>query len=491
VVWDTVRADHLSLYGYPKPTTPRLERWARGARVFTDARAPASSTVPSHASLFTGLLPSEHGTHAGHPRLDDRWITLAELLHGAGYRTYLWAANPHLSASKNFTQGFEREEHPWSPAERDEAQRIVLAKLRPQERDEAHLRDLAGTLPGRLKAAGSLAARDALAFAAEDPARPWFVFINYMEAHKEYLPPRRYREMMLPASLVELSYDVNGSAREMWSYVLGAKRFGADERTALVGSYDAAIRELDDLFADLLDAFEARGLLDDTVVALVADHGELLGEHGLLDHQYSLYEPLIHVPLLLRHPSLVEPGVTSAPVMTLDLFPTLLELAGIAPPAGQASQAASLLRPQEGRIRLAEYPAVYERPLERARELEPGADLSRWERRLRALQSGSLKLIEGEDGRDEIYDLAADPGEAQNLVDRDPSLHARLRQELDAYVHGLHIAPPSDEPVPAPSRDEKGMLEALGYADEQTPPPTPPRQAGTSSWSITDPAPPR
>jgi arylsulfatase A-like enzyme len=112
VVWDTVRADRLSLYGHSRETTPKLDAWAQDALVFEDARATASSTVPTHASLFTGLLPSEHGAHAGHQRLDDRFTTLAELFQGAGYRTFLWASNPHVSRAKNFAQGFDVAEHP-------------------------------------------------------------------------------------------------------------------------------------------------------------------------------------------------------------------------------------------------------------------------------------------------------------------------------------------------------------------------------------------
>ncbi len=98
VVWDTVRADHLSLYGYERETTPRLDAWAAGARVFDDVRSVASYTLPSHASMFTGLLPSEHCTHNDHKRLDDRYTTLAELLREAGYQTFLFSSNPHVSA---------------------------------------------------------------------------------------------------------------------------------------------------------------------------------------------------------------------------------------------------------------------------------------------------------------------------------------------------------------------------------------------------------
>ncbi|MFP6578376.1 MAG: sulfatase-like hydrolase/transferase, partial [Myxococcota bacterium] len=113
VVWDTVRADRMSLYGHSVETTPELDRWARGARVYRDVVSAASTTEPAHASMFTGLYPSQHGTDADHRWLSEDFDTLAERLSSAGYRTYLWSANPSISADENFHQGFDRVEHPW------------------------------------------------------------------------------------------------------------------------------------------------------------------------------------------------------------------------------------------------------------------------------------------------------------------------------------------------------------------------------------------
>ena len=98
IVWDTVRADHLDLYGYPRSTSPFLTQWSKDARVFEDALSPAGYTLPAHASMFTGLHPSEHCTHNDNARLDDSYTTIAELLKGAGYRTFLYSANPHIAA---------------------------------------------------------------------------------------------------------------------------------------------------------------------------------------------------------------------------------------------------------------------------------------------------------------------------------------------------------------------------------------------------------
>ena len=135
IVWDTVRADRMSLYGHDKPTTPWLDAWAsEEARVFDNSISAAPYTVPSHASMFTGLLPSEHGASNRHQYLDDHHVTVAELLRNAGYQTYLFAANPHISRGENFHRGFDVEEHPWDQQYWREALRIVREKVPPNDK---------------------------------------------------------------------------------------------------------------------------------------------------------------------------------------------------------------------------------------------------------------------------------------------------------------------------------------------------------------------
>jgi len=489
VVWDTVRADRLSLYGYPRPTTPRLDAWAADARVFSDALATASSTVPTHASLFTGLLPSEHGADADHPRLDGRFTTLAESFQDAGYRTYLWAANPHVSAAKNFTQGFDAAAHPWDAENREQALALVRAKVPEDDRSSA-LHEKLGRADASdwvLSASGALAAERAADFAAADPERPWLVFLNYMEAHRPYVPPRRYRGLFLDEADVERSYALDRSWPAVWAHVFGIRRYTPEELEVIGGTYDAALRELDDLFAGLLATFSERGLLErETLIVLTADHGELLGEHGLLDHQYSLYQPLVRVPLVLHAPGRVEPGVSDAPVMAMDLYPTLLELAGIPSPKGQRGRARSLLEPAVDRARLAEYPAVFSRPLRTAHRLDPELPLEGWTRRLRAFDRGGWKLIEGEDGRHELYDVASDPGETRNRVDADPARREALRDGLYEAVRELR---PLGEPEPVEHEvgsEEAALLEQLGYAAPGDAPTPRGGAAPTTSWSFSD-----
>jgi arylsulfatase A-like enzyme len=208
-------------------------------------------------------------------------------------------------------------------------------------------------------------------------------------------------------------------------------------------------------------------------VILTSDHGEQLGEHHMLDHQYSLYQTVLRVPLIVRAPGRLAPGREERPVMSFDLFPTLLELTGIAAPSDLRSAAVSLLAPQRGRVRFAEDPSTPGIGIAHVLSLHPGWDPRPFQRRLRTLVAGDHKLIWGSDGRRELYDLKADPLEARNLVEEQPQLAARLETDLDRYFDALqHCTMPA---LPHHKRqltpEQQELLKGLGYLDDDAPRP--------------------
>jgi arylsulfatase A-like enzyme len=458
VIWDTVRADHMSLYGYGKPTTPRLDAWAKSARVFERCAATAGQTVPSTASMFTGLLPSTHGANPEWSWLDERFPAIAELFRDSGYRTYLFSANAYLSSEHNFHRGFDLEEHPWDERYADEALRIVQAKL--AGHPGLMSRKLAGgAKPGDLKSAGVLAARGLGQWlAASDADKPFFSVLNYMEAHRPYIPPQEYRERMLTAEQVEASYGVR---MRVWDYIFGLHEHTAEEIELIAGTYDAALAELDDRFAELLDGLAEAGRLDNTIVVLTSDHGEHLGDHHRLGHQFSLYEGLIHVPLVIHYPARFEPGRDARPVSGLDLFPTLLDLAGIDRPETSRTQGVSLLAPDEDRVRLAEYPVAHA-AVETAAKRHQDWDPSPWRRQLRAVYHGEWKQIVADDGHRELYRFTKDPGEAEDLTARDPAAAERMTTLLREFVSTLERWQPEGA-APEISSEQYERLKALGY----------------------------
>jgi len=480
VVWDTARADRMSLYGHPRPTTPKLAEWAEGGRVYEDALSVAGYTLPSHASMFTGLLPSEHCTYNGSPRLEDEYATLAETFRAAGYRTFLFSANPQVSANpdRNFTQGFERAEHPWSPRWKERALEIVKTKLTPED----HSNDLREKIaaagrgerelsPWNIKTAGELAEEALLDWLKDiGPKRPWFAFVNYMEAHQPLIPPRRYRELFMNEEEVARSYQVDRTWLSMWEYTFGLRDLSPEELELTRATYDASLRQLDDLFASLLAGLEEAGELDDTIVVLTSDHGEHLGEQHMLDHQYSVYQALLRVPLVLHNPKRVPAGRDARPAANFDVFPTLLALVGIEPPEGRRpSRARDLLGEPAERMRFAEDPGASHLGLAQVHRAHPTWSPTAWNRRLRALVDGAHKLIWGSDGRVELYDLDSDPFETQNLAQRDAAAVQRMNERLAGYYAGLaHCEPQAVTDLPAvTSPEERRMLEMLGYLDPE------------------------
>jgi arylsulfatase A-like enzyme len=471
IVWDTVRADHLGLYGYERNTTPNLDRWAGNARVFENCLSTAGYTLPSHASMFTGLLPSEHCTDNHHGQLDDAYTTIAEALRSVGYRSYLYSANPHISNVGNFDQGFDRTEHPWSPSHRELAVRIVRDKLADEKRGSEMRRSFERADRGEgfltawsIKAAGELAEKAVLSWLGSDEAdRPFFVFVNYMEAHRPLVPPRAHRERMMSPEQVDRSYDVDRSWLPTWEYTFGLRELDDDEIALTRATYDAALAELDDLFGELMQSLEEGGWLENTVVVLTSDHGEHLGEQHMLDHQYSVYQPLLRVPLIVHYPARFAAGRDARPVVNFDLFPTLLELSGVAPPIGLRSRAVSLLDPEEVRPRFAEDPAASRAPVTTIKQNHPDWDSTPWQRRLRTLVADGHKLIWGSDGRHELFDLETDPLEMRDLTGERPELADRMRESLDAYHGSLQLCVPRGGPPPELTPEHIERLKALGY----------------------------
>jgi len=468
VVWDTVRADRMSLYGHRRETTPAVDAWARQALVFDDAVSAAGYTVPSHASMFTGLLPSEHCASGESGALGEEHTTLAEILRDAGYATFLYSENPHLSPHRRLTQGFERSEHPWSDRYYDRALQILKQKVRGDrssefsERVAAMERGERDLTPWNVKAAGPLAEEALQDFLEElEPGRPFFAFINYMEAHRPYIPPRRFRERFMTAAEVEASYAVDRSWDAIWEFTFGAREFSDEDLMLTRATYDAALLELDELFASLLDSLERRGVLDDTIVVLTADHGEHLGEQHMFDHQSTLYQPVLRVPLVLYHRDRLPAARSATPVMNFDLFPTLLELADVPVPENVHFSARSLLAPSDDRERLAESITPQSAGVIAMQRLHPGWDPTAWIRTQRALFRGRYKWIASSTGTNELYDLRADPDELNDVASLREIDAAAMRSTLERATSGL--VPCRQSAAPAVDPRERKLLQQLGY----------------------------
>jgi len=460
MVLDTVRAQNLSTYGYARPTSPALDALAKEGARFADATSPSTWSLPSHASLFTGRFPSSHGAHAEHMYLDARFPTLAQVLQANGYETFCITANAWISDGLGLTRGFG-----WQDLSlRAEGGAGLGFSFIHRLLDRLGLQDT--------DKSGDAVASSFEEWAASRPARserPAFVFLNFIEAHFPY--------HQLPKDYLFRFTDRPYSALRRISVDLLGAQFGGERpqaetvREPTLDMYDGGVVYTDSLVDRVVAALRARGSLDRTVFVVLADHGELLGERDdFFGHGPSLYQQSVGVPLLVRYPPRVAPGVEVAtPVSTLGVFATILDLAELPPPT--TLQVGSLVplidgadtRPGPILSEIHDATAMGPRRPSQDPQMQPGL-------RYRLMREGDLKLVVPSAGEPLLYDLAADPGETRNLAAERPEDLRRMRDRL-ARIESELALPALDaelavgEAAPAIDDATRESLQALGYLE--------------------------
>jgi arylsulfatase A-like enzyme len=481
VVWDTTRADRMSLYGYGRPTTPKLEAWARDAVVFERATSPAIWTLPSHASLFTGLPSPATGADERWLWLDHRHLTMAEHFAAHGYDTFSFAANTLLNEDTNLVQGFRVRLNSYRGKIAQMAKARTREKILPGDRSNElapgwtrpeHGARNAEWNRAVFKEAAPIGVDAFLEWLDRRPTadQPFFAFLNLMEAHTPRLPSTAAREQVVgdDPDLIARGLATDAAHIRLHFYNFGKQDYTQAELDAIGAVYDATLAELDAETDRLLAGLSSKGLLDDTIVVLTADHGENLGDHHLFNHRFALWETLLHVPLVVRHPSL-PPRRVSRPVSTLDLFATLSRVAGLPVPAGIA--AGDLLADRSSPA-VATMALPVRREIETVQRVHPDVAIEPWLRTGEAVVDGTTKLVRYSDGARTVYDLATDPGETTAIDDA--ARAAELGRTIDAWLGSFPaydpaLRGPKDRPsnVKAQQRELREELEALGYVTDE------------------------
>ena len=487
VVLDTVRKDRLTPYGHDRPTSPRLDAFADEARVYTEAVAPAPWTLPVHASMFTGHYPSEHTATQGSPYLPAETGTLAAALSEAGYATACFSSNAWITPYTRLTAGFDEADNFFralpggAPAAAASLwERVSEGRFRPLA---DRLVALGNRVHERLAARGRGASNTPAIvdrtkrFIGANDATPWFAFLNLMDAHLPYHPPERHRKTLAP------NVDPGAVCGNSKAYNSGARGIDAGEFDSIRRLYDAEIRHADAEIGRLFEWLERTGRWDDTAVIVCADHGELHGEFGLYGHEFAVYDPLVNVPLLVKHPRL-DPGRTDRQIELLDLYDTVLETAH----ATDAPSAVNARAFESGRSLLSsgrpiddgEYAFIeYDRPVVELTQLEStaadaGIELdteSRFYSRMRAARRPDGKYIENELLGDEAYRLGGAAMETEPFDPDDPQA-AALRAALERFVRKRGASWESDgrgrgaEPsLPELDGAARRRLRELGYLE--------------------------
>ncbi|MBW2188508.1 MAG: sulfatase-like hydrolase/transferase [Deltaproteobacteria bacterium] len=432
LVIDTLRADHLPMYGYEQGSTPNLDRLAEDAIRFDQAFTNSSWTRPSFASILTGRLPSSHGVMAKSDALSDAVTTLPEVLKTVGYATAGYATNFNLAPYFNFHQGFDEYvylEPAFVLGADDASAKLLLMQLIRQRIEK--MRAVRGeVLPGTAYQDAETVNDALTSWIDRRAASPWFLFVGYMDPHDPYFSH---------------PYDGSGYARAAHQHP------DPSEAPALTALYDGEISYWDDEFGKLLDGLRERGLYEDLTIIVTSDHGEEFNDHGGFWHGTTLYDEQVHVPLLVKLPQARRGGtVVRHWVQSIDLMPTVLKL--LDAPIPEGVQGGDLFtgtdviyaeESHEGNV------------LESVRELD-GTDEYKLINANRDNPRG-LKPIE-------LYRVDLDPSEQENLASSSPD---QIRMTTKALLEQRALA--KEGGVAADSveidADVAAHLEAIGYIE--------------------------
>ena len=456
---DTLRADHVSCYGYDRPTTPSLDALACDGTRFSHAYSPAGWTPPAHASMLTGLFPTQHGA-VDENRLHEGVTTLAQILSSAGYGTLGVVNNSQVGALVGLDRGHESFHEVWKGhGSKSIVKRGTHFALR-------KLRELSGQEDKGANATNRIVTDWWTRRVGIDA--PSYTFIHYIEPHNPIRPPRAFRRRFAASTGSEVD-------QKKMSLVLDNPlvcfaddmELNAAEVRHLVALYDAEIAYIDSKLGELFALLKRQGTYDDTLIIVTADHGEHFGEHGMYSHVASLYEPVIHVPLIVKWPAGIDgTGVRDELVQLTDIVPTVLDVVGLRAPEHDKLFGKSLVdrgagvghefiaAEWEGRI-----PFFLRRTLGDSRAAEK---VGVFKEPFMIIREGRYKYIARSDDRNELYDLETDPGESNNLVSEEPTIADALRQKLDDWKESAAAHAPEKVEYTMDA-EVRQHLEKLGY----------------------------
>jgi len=443
IVLDTLRGDRLSCMGYDRPTTPNIDAIAKQGTLYTHAFSTCFWTLPAHASIFTGLHPLQAGATSETLHLPEDNTTVAEALSGVGYRTAAYVCNSWVSKERGFSQGFGEYVEMWRRENQvSEDSTANSMEMLAVDKIENFIRG-----------------------AAEDK-KPFFLFANLNGVHLPYRPAPVYAEKFVAnrghdmKRVIELAQITSG-----WGHLVGETPLSPEDYRILNDLYDGEVAWADALVGRVAAAIDAAGIGENTIFIIMSDHGEHLGEHEKIDHMSTMYDPALHVPLVIRYPALFKAGARNDRLVSIvDIAPTLLHLCNAADRAPQlhvgVTSLANASRAPETFIL-----AGNERPLTGIKLLQtryPGYDYNAIDYRLRCLRSPESKLIWNENRSAELYNLVRDPAEATNLA---ASQAATQRDLMGLLSKSFDQMGKSKEYFMFESTDREALerLRSLGY----------------------------
>jgi len=407
IVLDTVRAQNLSVYGHHRSTTPALEKLAKRSVVFDQAISTAPWTHTSHVSMFTGRYPHETSADWLGP-LDDTWPTVAEVLSQQGYRTAGFVGNMgRCGHVYGIDRGFVHfEDYPVSV-------RMILESAQLARTAAAYVRKYFGIEQTLIRKSAATVNQNFLDWLPDQDQeqRPFFVFLNYFDAHDPYVTQPPYDTIFGEHKVKSLP--------SLWQ-----TDYNQDELETLLQAYDASIAYADQQMALLFESLKSRGLLDNTLIIIVGDHGEEFYEHGMMGHGNNLYRTSLHVPLMISLPSSdLSARVTNQPVSLVELASTIMDLVGV-------EKQPTFLGQSLARFWQPPLPTDREEETLLLSEVTQGINTPdhfpvTWGD-MQSLTTESMHYILNGNDTQELYDYIQDPQEIHNLIDTDQGAAAAI-----------------------------------------------------------------
>ncbi|MGH2521873.1 MAG: sulfatase, partial [Anaerolineales bacterium] len=435
LVMDSARAGNFSCYGYTRPTTPNLDALAAQSTLYEQAISVGCWTLPVHTSLFTGLYPGSHGVTISRSALPEDFPTLSRQLQQLGYQTACFSNNAYVSEATRLTQGFDTVEDVWRTTNPRGMAKPKASKFLKQLEQRSPVlkpavRAAQMALRARLAARAWRSTKDKGARLTnqkvEDwltrlrqPDAPFFIFVNYMECHERYSPPYPYNRKFMPARYSP--WRVSQLSPNKAEILAGPPKRRAEDLEIMQALYDGELNYLDSKIGELVRFLELLGVLDETLLVVTSDHGDSLGEHGYLGHRVSLYDHLLHVPLIARYPGRFRAGRrVPQQVALVDLYPTFLEMAGAEPASIHTNGFQSLLAPRPAEAH----------PFTVAENTAPKSMEGVIAHMIR---DDRYKYIWKSNQQHELYDLRQDPAESTNLIMVERGVARRLDEQLEAW----------------------------------------------------------
>jgi len=430
---DTQRADNLSCYGYHKKTTPNIDVIANEGVIFTNNIIPGVWTLPSHASLFTGRYVSGHGADAHHEFLPKEFLTMAEILGKIGYRTVGLSNNGWVSRSTGIARGFDE----YYLVRRGKAGGVEWfyveeESLKEEEKDRG----------------SSKTVNAAISWIEHkyDGKKPFFMFINVIEPHGPYRPPEPFKSKFLPPNISEDELKSLPPLKSVEECIdIRADRLKLPPRYWEIQKalYDGCTATVDDRIGRLYKYLEEKGILDNTILVVTSDHGDVQGEHlPHVEHHLCAYDELIRVPLVIRYPKALPKGKKVKWItQTLDILPTILDLLDVKDEKfWNTIQGLSVLPALDNEPYREFALTEYMKPIQQFFLMwrrHSDFDIRAYNYWLKALRTLRYKYIWYSNGKDELYDLENDPAEKQNLAAKMPDKVVEMRRKIEDFLSSI------------------------------------------------------